>query len=382
MMQGQPGKGTPVAILGGGVAGLNAARLLHRAGIPFHLFEARDRLGGRVLTLGETGAPEDDGFDLGPAWFWPQMQRQLADLVAELGLATLPQHSAGDMLFEHGPNAPPQRVRAPWADQGSMRLVGGTAALVRALARGLPDGCLSLATEVTGLTRGDAGVRLTLASKKPPADPVVVRHVIATLPPRLMASAVRLDPAPPEATLDLWRSTPTWMATQAKIVAVYPTAFWRAAGLSGMAQSRVGPLAEIHDASTASGKAALFGFVGLTAQARRTLSREAVTRAAVLQLERLFGPQAAQPQAILLHDWADDRFTATEADLHSAGHPQATQAAWVSGPWSDRLTMAGSETSLTEPGYLAGAIEASGRAAQDWMRSDALRVDDADSPSY
>ena len=373
-MKGLPDQGhqpTRVAILGGGVAGLNAARILHRAGIPFHLFEARDRLGGRILTLGEAGRPEDDGFDLGPAWFWPQMQPQLADLVAELGLLAMPHHSAGDMLFEHGPNAPLQRVPAPWADQGSMRLVGGTAALVRALSRDLPDGCLSLATEVNGMTRCEAGVRLAFAAKEPPADPVVVRHVISTLPPRLMASAVRLDPTLPEATLDLWRSTPTWMATQAKIVAVYPTAFWREAGLSGMAQSRVGPLAEIHDASTASGKAALFGFVGMAAQARSAMTGDAITRAAILQLERLFGPQAAQPQAILLKDWAEDRFTATVADLHATGHPQATNAVWVSGPWSDCLALAGSETSRTEPGYLAGAIEASGRVARALILSEA-----------
>lgn len=373
-MKGLPDQGhqpTRVAILGGGVAGLNAARLLHRAGIPFHLFEARDRLGGRILTPGEAGAPEDDGFDLGPAWFWPHLQPQLADLVAELGVTAMPQHSAGDLLYEHSPNAAPQRMRPPWADQRSMRLVGGTAALVRALSRDLPGGCLSLATEVTGLTRAEAGVRLAFAAKEPPANPVLVRHVISTLPPRLMASAVRLDPTPPEAMLDLWRSTRTWMATQAKIVAVFPTAFWREAGLSGMAQSRVGPLAEIHDASTASGKAALFGFVGLTPQARRAMTGDTVTRAAILQLERLFGPQAAQPQAILMKDWAEDRFTTAEADIHAHGHPQATNAAWVSGTWSDCLALAGSETSRTEPGYLAGAIEASGRAARALMLFDA-----------
>ncbi|MCZ4061080.1 NAD(P)-binding protein [Pantoea sp. LMR881] len=35
----------PVIIVGGGLAGLNAARLLNRSGIQFKLFEARDRLG-------------------------------------------------------------------------------------------------------------------------------------------------------------------------------------------------------------------------------------------------------------------------------------------------------------------------------------------------
>ena len=52
---------TEVAILGGGLAGLNAARLLHRAGIDFQLLEARDRLGGRILTVDETGGHGEDG---------------------------------------------------------------------------------------------------------------------------------------------------------------------------------------------------------------------------------------------------------------------------------------------------------------------------------
>jgi monoamine oxidase len=36
---------TQVAIVGGGLSGLNAARLMREAGADFQLFEARDRLG-------------------------------------------------------------------------------------------------------------------------------------------------------------------------------------------------------------------------------------------------------------------------------------------------------------------------------------------------
>ena len=57
---------TTVAIIGAGLAGLNAARMLHGAGIDFHLFEARDRPGGRIPTVDKTGALAEDGFDPGP----------------------------------------------------------------------------------------------------------------------------------------------------------------------------------------------------------------------------------------------------------------------------------------------------------------------------
>ncbi|MBV1701975.1 MAG: NAD(P)-binding protein [Hyphomicrobiales bacterium] len=77
---------TQVAIVGGGLAGVYAAHLLHRSGIDFVLFEARDRLGGRILTVDATGRPAEDGFDLGPSWFWPDLQPAIGRLIGELGV--------------------------------------------------------------------------------------------------------------------------------------------------------------------------------------------------------------------------------------------------------------------------------------------------------
>jgi monoamine oxidase len=84
---------TTVAIIGAGLAGLHAARLLHKAGVDFKLFEARDHVGGRILTVDEQGGLADDGFDLGPSWFWPQMHRVMGELIDELGLPFFQQHS-------------------------------------------------------------------------------------------------------------------------------------------------------------------------------------------------------------------------------------------------------------------------------------------------
>ncbi|MGH3266906.1 MAG: FAD-dependent oxidoreductase [Trebonia sp.] len=87
---------TQVAVLGGGVSGLNTARLLCAAGVSLELFEARDRLGGRTLTVDGTGAPSDDGYDLGPSWFWPRLQPAIGALADELGLGSFPQSSAAE----------------------------------------------------------------------------------------------------------------------------------------------------------------------------------------------------------------------------------------------------------------------------------------------
>lgn len=358
-----------VAILGAGLAGLNVARLLHRAGIPFQLFEARDRLGGRILTVGETGVSDSDGFDLGPSWFWPGMQPQLAALVSELGVPVFAQHTAGDMLFERSLRELPQRVDGAGQDQGSVRLVGGVGALVWAIAKDLPGACLRLNVAVTDLRLIKDGILLTFKGDGQPAETLVARNVISTLPPRLMAETLRLDPAIDAATEIRWRETPTWMAPHAKLLAVYDRPFWREDGLSGMAQSLAGPLTEIHDATTASGRAALFGFVGEPAKTRATLPQDAVIRAAIDQLGRLFGPDAEKPRATLLKDWATDPFTSIKEDHAASGHPTAARGLWVTGPWTDRLRLAGSETSTSEPGYLAGAVEASHRVALAFIKS-------------
>jgi monoamine oxidase len=157
------------------------------------------------------------------------------------------------------------------------------------------------------------------------------------------------------------------MAGQAKFFALYDTPFWLADGLSGTAQSMVGPMLEMHDATTASGGAALFGFLGMSPAQRQAAGEQALTQACIGQFERIFGPKAGKPTATLFKDWAADPLTATADDLVSGGHP-APAPSWVHGPWADRLVLAGSETSPTEAGYLAGAVEASGLAAEELYR--------------
>lgn len=346
---------------------MNAARLLHARGRPFELFEARDRLGGRVFTADSSGRPAADGFDLGPSWFWPTAQPAMTALVSELGLSTFPQHAVGDVMVERSLATAPRRISSDGSD-GSMRIAGGTHALVQALAAKLPPASIHLDSPVTSLRLVDDGVIITVArhgtsGAGPSTDTIKAERVISTLPPRLFAESVRLDPPMEASTAAAWRATPTWMAPHAKFYALYDRPFWREAGLCGLAQSRIGPMGEVHDATTASGAAALFGFVGVPAGERAALGEEALKKAAVEQLVRLFGPEAGRPKATLLKDWASDPHTATKADAHASGHPMFSGTPWVTGPWAkdQRLIFAGSETSRTEPGYLAGAVEASAR---------------------
>ena len=86
---------TRIAILGGGLSGLLAARALHRQGIhDFVLQEARSALGGRITSFHSPAASTPTTaalhrFDLGPSWYWPDFQPDLHALIEGLGLAHL-----------------------------------------------------------------------------------------------------------------------------------------------------------------------------------------------------------------------------------------------------------------------------------------------------
>ncbi|AYG59122.1 FAD-dependent oxidoreductase [Rhizobium jaguaris] len=353
-----------VVVIGAGLAGLYTAHALHSANVDVLIIEARDRIGGRILTADDAGLPADDGFDLGPSWYWPQMQPAMEALVAELGLESFHQNSVGDVIFEKMSREQPQRYSPAMENHQSMRLFRGTSATVRALAERLPAGSIRLQTTVTAVSLADAGVELTLKRTDGNTETLLARRVVAALPPRLLEATVSFSPPQDSAMAARWRATPTWMAPHAKFFAVYDEAFWKTNGLSGTAQSMVGPMVEIHDATTASGKAALFGFLGVGAGQRKALGEEALKKACLAQLGKLFGKQALRPRATILKDWAADPLTATATDLSDGSHPEAGNPQWVSGPWEGCLLLAGSETSPIEPGYLAGAVVAAKIAAE------------------
>lgn len=359
----------PVAIIGGGLAGLCAARELRAADVPFVLLEARERLGGRILTVDGQGDPSaDDGFDLGPSWFWPRAQPAIGALIEALQLPVFAQFSGGDVIFERMSREGPRRYQSAEQEPLSFRLAGGTAALVRRLSCDLEPAQQRLGAHVTGLALHGHGVELTIGNANGGQERMAASHVIAALPPRLLDASVTFVPAVDPRTVQLWRGTPTWMAPHAKFFAVYDRPFWREDGLCGTAQSMVGPMPEVHDATTASGQPALFGFVGVSAGQRAVLGEEALARACVAQLARMFGDAAATPVATLLKDWAADPLTATGRDQIAGGHPVPPEIPWVSGDWSERLMLGGSEVSPSEPGYLAGAVVAGQQTAQAVIR--------------
>ena len=365
-----------VAIIGGGLAGLSAAAQLAAVGITdCLLLEARDRLGGRILSVSADGfgRVEAAQLDLGPTWFWPAFQPELDALVDALGLARFAQPGQGDGLVERSASLPPMRYPGGIGMADAFRLRGGMGALVEALRGRIDAAKVVTSAAVRALRCTQAGVEIEALDAAGRGVRWHAAHVLLAVPPRVAEAAIAFTPALPPDLVAAWRATPTWMAPHAKYVAVFDRPFWREAGLSGMAQSAVGPLAEIHDASQPDGVVALFGFVGLPAQARRTIPAEVLRAHCRAQLVRLFGAAAGTPRAEYFEDWATDPRTATPADLAGpADHVPAPAARAAEGPWRDALTGIASEWSPQFPGYLAGAIEAARLGTERFLRVAAI----------
>jgi monoamine oxidase len=360
-----------VAIVGGGLSGLYTAVLLQQRGYSTAVLEARDRLGGRILSRSigrDDGAVADDGrYDLGPAWLWPDLNPRMHRLVAELGLTVYPQATDGAVLIERSPSLPVHRVAAGYqSEPRSMRIRGGVHSVIEGLVRHLPSTAVRCAATVKRIEDDPPtrSIRLTVQGPNGSAE-VRAQRVVLALPPRLIAATLAVDPPLPSAHSARLAAIPTWMAGHAKFMAVYARPFWREQGLSATAMSAVGPLAEIHDASVPEGAPALFGFLGLPATERATLTPGALESRCLEQLSRLFGSQAAYPSATFLMDWAREPYTATSADaVPPNGHPRYGSIPALGGVWADRLHLAGTELAPEFGGYLEGALEAAAAVVQ------------------
>lgn len=85
-------------VIGGGFAGIAAARALHDASFQVVLLESRDRIGGRVCTNYSFGFP----VDMGASWLHGVCEENpLAPLIGRLGLPLYRTSGDNSVLYDH-----------------------------------------------------------------------------------------------------------------------------------------------------------------------------------------------------------------------------------------------------------------------------------------
>lgn len=345
-------------IIGAGLSGIYAAYLLFQRNQTVVVLEARERIGGRIVSA------EHRGFfsDLGPSWYWPAIHPKMARLIQTLNLDGYRQFEAGRGRFQRA-NGIVHTVGGFASEPNSWRLSGGMTTLVTRLANAIPARTIRCNHPVCQIEKKPAGALVSVGElEKTPWVRFQAENVILAVPPRLAAASILFIPDLSHELTQAMLKIGTWMAGQAKFCALYEEPFWRQKGLSGQAFSECGPLGEIHDGSNNhKGPYGLTGFIGIPAAQR---NQQKFLKAAILsQLEAIFGKPVDQPSTFFYQDWANERFTATPFDQPPMReHPLYRPPAGQTAIWDGTIRFAGTETADQHGGYLEGALSAAERA--------------------
>ena len=235
------------------------------------------------------------------------------------------------------------------------RVAGGTQAIALAAAAALDTPPL-LSAPVSAIDWTADRVTVTAGGRA-----VTGRRAVLALAPHLLAR-VGFEPGLPALRHQLHQRMPP--GTVIKCYAVYPTPFWREAGLTGQVTSPRGPVKVTFDCSPPGGSpGVLLGFLeGRQARELGALD-PAARQAAVLDcFTRFLGPPAAHPTGYLDRAWATDPY-AGGCYAGYFGPGGWTEYGPVLRPPVGPLHFAGTETASRWMGYLDGAVRSGEDAA-------------------
>ena len=333
-----------VIIIGGGLSGLLTAYRLKKAGIPFTILEARNRLGGRIFTkISKNESP----VEMGATWFGPQHENVIS-LLKELGLSFFRQHMDGSAYFQAFSTAPAESISIP-PQSPSFRIKGGTTSIINKLSDFILPESIEINQEVRKVEIEGSKIKV-IAEKTFLGDKVVF-----ALPPKLWANLI---PELPLADNLLYtaKNTHTWMEDSIKVALTFSKAFWREKGKSGTLFSNVGPITEFYDHCNAeANRFALCGFVNggyssMTLEQRKIMILE--------QLSAIYGSEISNYIDYQELIWSKEKFSASPSEQGLFPHQNNGNPIFDRSYFEGKVFFSNSETSAVHAGYMDGAIHA------------------------
>ena len=420
---GRGAKRRKVVVVGAGMAGLGAARVLREAGCRVVVVEARDRIGGRVHTVERFGTR----IDLGAAWIHDSRGNPLTGIAEQAGLRTVA--TEYDRISLHG------RDGEPVPDPTLARAMAARDSIVRRLYRlswraadrplgptlrklvdekvraGVDRGALEwlmgvdvpldwaadpgeISIEGFGegssyrggpdlLIEGGAGqliewlARGVEVRKKDPVRGVkrwprgvevrlasgrIIRAdgCVITVPLGVLkAGKVKFEPALPEGHRQAIRRLGFGLLD--KTFLSYGSQWWNP-GRTQIATAGfgIGKAISAFDLSGLTGKPILCGFTGAGFARKLEGQNGGATPVVVERLRRGFGREA-EPAASLSTRWAADRFSRGSYSFLAVGSTGRDRAVLASPV--GRMILAGEHTSTDRPATMDGALVEGRRAA-------------------
>lgn len=185
--------------------------------------------------------------------------------------------------------------------------------------------------------------------------------VIVATPPHL-AGAIDYTPPLPTHRIQLTQRAP--MGSVMKYAAVYPSAWWRAKGLSGASMSDRTVLATVDSSPPSGTPGILTAFVAGQAAIRLNERTEDERKRIVLSdLAASFGDQVAQPAEFVEKNWPDEKWTGGAYNAVLGPNTLITYGRHMTEP-VDRIYWAGTEMASKWNGYFEGAVLAGQAAAK------------------
>jgi monoamine oxidase len=241
-----------VCIIGAGLSGACIARALASHNKTVLIIDVRSRVGGRLLTA-------ESGCDMGGMWLWPRSEHNMANLLQELNIETVPMHLDGiSMAYtsDGKRHVIPDGQAAMYAacGGGALRIRNGASKLVTELLREHSVQLGMQVTEIDYVNKKEVKVKCVKIDSNDDNSTrmIICSAVVIAAPPKVVAKTIQFVPNLPKEKVDSMIATPTWMQDYGKVAVSFHTNWWRQQGLSGVSIDHVGAVATWWEACSGS----------------------------------------------------------------------------------------------------------------------------------